>query len=250
MISKSYILFSIFEFKRIGLNFCEVVKSIFFGILCGMKTFSDFEKEASQYQQIVAEYKKTGKQYEDKTFHPFVDIYESEFKFEKDHIWQRVDKYYKSPLFENISYKAIQQGQLGDCYFVSSLSRIAKQKELVPLLFDPKSDMKCGAVIVYLHAFGRKTPVLIDTLIPFKRGTRVPIFSKPRDIKYSPWFCLVEKAYAKLNGSYSNISGGNLHGAIYSLFGYLPCSKKISEVKTNKFEKIMKWQSKGCVIVA
>ncbi|OHS93248.1 hypothetical protein TRFO_40457 [Tritrichomonas foetus] len=214
-----------------------------------MKKYEDFEKEAASYQLILQRYKKTGVLYEDPNFHPKRKIKENKVKFDgRDIVWNRVDKYFKSPLYENISKDAVQQGELGDCYFISTLSRIGKQKELVKLLFDPISDVKCGAVIVYFYAYGRRTPILIDTLLPFKLGTRTPIFSHPSDITYSAWFTLVEKAFAKLNGSYSNIVCGQFAHAVYSLFGYHPFSKTIENIKGNPFDKLMKYQRIGALI--
>lgn len=228
-----------------------------------MKHFEDFNKEAQQYDKILKRYKEKGEVFTDPFFHPNCNIKEPKVTFnEKETIWERIDKYYSAPLFkrEAISENAIQQGELGTCYFIASLSRIARQPELVELLFDTRTksksknqkggksefyntiNLKCGAVIVYFHVFGRLTPVLIDTLIPFRRGTRKPKFCHPADIKYSPWFCLVEKAFAKLNGSYSLISGGTLSSAIYHLFGYFPCYKKIKSILSKREEELKKIQ--------
>ena len=109
---------------------------------------------------------------------------------------------------------------------MSALSYISSQPEKVPDFFDHRVELylgkeedsinlKCGAVVIYFYAFGRRVPVLIDTLLPMKKGQLR--FSNPIDNTKSPWFCLVEKAYAKLNGSYSDIIGGTLPQAIYSI---------------------------------
>ncbi|OHS93245.1 hypothetical protein TRFO_40454 [Tritrichomonas foetus] len=214
-----------------------------------MKTYDNFYREASTYDLILRRYKERGEQYSDPNFYPTFKVPETKFTFDPiNHVWNRVDKFYKGSLYENISTNAIQQGCIGDCYFVSALARIASQKNLVEMLFDPRSDVKCGAVIVYLYAFGRRTPILIDTFLPYKRGTRVQIFSHPSDVKFSPWFCLVEKAYAKLCGSFSNIINGTFPRAIYSIFGYFPINKESSDIKGSVFEKLLKWQRKGAVV--
>lgn len=237
-----------------------------------LKAYEDFVEEAKQYQKILLNYKKTGKVFTDPNFHPTAKIHETTVNFDdKTFVWKRVDEYFKAPLFkpELIDPNFIQQGELGDCYFLSALSRIARQPDLVKSLFDVDQptfalgeeedsiNIKCGAVVIYFHAFGRETPVLIDTLIPFKRGTRSPRFSHPSNLKVSPWFCLVEKAFAKLNGSYAGIVSGQFLSAIYSLFGYFPDSKLVSELKDPKkvlkmspFDRIMKYQREGSVMDA
>lgn len=236
------------------------------------RTYEDFVQEASQYKNILLNYKRTGAVFEDPNFHPKAKIQELSIQFnEKQFAWMRIDKFFKSPLFKPdlIDPNFIQQGELGDCYFLSALSRIANQPDLVKSLFDTDQpafilgeeedsiNIKCGAVVVYFHAFGRETPVLIDTLIPFKRGTRTPRFSHPTDLKVSPWFCLVEKAYAKLNGSYAGITSGQFPTAIYSLFGYFPDSKMVKDlknpakmVKMSPFDRLMKYQREGSVMDA
>ena len=225
-----------------------------------MKHFEDFYSEAQQYSSILRHYNENGEIFTDPNFLPSPNykINESSISFdEKDTVWERIDKFYTAPLFkkEAIHEDAIQQGELGNCYFIASLARIARQPDLVQILFDTRTqkssdnenskfidtiNLKCGAVIVYFHIFGRRTPILIDTLIPFKRGTRKPRFCHPTDIKYSPWFCLVEKAYAKVNGCYSLIIGGTLSKAIYHLFGYYPCYKEIDKILEKREKKLTK----------
>lgn len=235
-----------------------------------LKTYDDFFAEAQEYKNILTKYKNTGEVFTDPNFHPTAEIKEYRYSFSKNHVWKRIDEYYKAPLFkpEAIDSNFIKQGELGDCYFLSALSRLARQPDLVESLFDDQSkyilgeekdsiNIKCGAVVIYFHAFGRETPVLIDTLIPFKRGTRTPRFSHPTDLNVSPWFCLVEKAYAKLNGTYTSIDGGTLPGAIYSLFGYFPDVRWVNQLKQPRkvrkmspFDRLMKYQRKGSVMGA
>lgn len=222
------------------------------------RLFPDFEKESRQYSTILQNFAKNGTQYVDTSFHPTKNLFEKEVQFsEKDTIWERIDKYFKFPLFDPklIHPNYVQQGELGDCYFISALTRIAAQPHLVKDLFDtetPKQilgevsnsvNLQSGAVVIYLYAFGRKTPVLIDTLIPFKRGTRQPRFVHPSDIIYSAWMCLVEKAYAKLQGSYSSIIGGSFIQAIYNIFGYYSQEIEIkslnNQTKLKQFDQLL-----------
>lgn len=233
------------------------------------KTFEDFEKEAQQYYQILVNYKKAGQVFSDRNFHPALKIPEPSIDiYNPDYEWKRIDEYYQVPLFspKHIHPDFVQQGSIGDCYFIAALSRIAKQPDLVKSLFDTETsarvfgeipnsiNLKCGAVVVKLHAFGREVPILIDTQISFEKYKRNPRFVHPSDIQYSPWFCLVEKAFAKLQGSYSAIISGTLSFAIYSLFGYYQSNKSMKDLLTSQkmkpFEKLLDFQSKACVIGA
>ena len=198
-------------------------------------SYEFFSEESRNYERILLNYQKDKSNvFCDPNFHPNNNISESKSfkKIFNNAEWKRIDDIYTSPLFDKklINQDYIAQGEIGNCYFISSLSRIAKQPNLVIPLFEKKLpdkilgevtdsiNIKCGAVVIYFQAFGRRTPVLIDTLIPTKNGK--PIFSYLLDNSKSGWFCLVEKAFAKLNGSYSNIESGFYSESIYSLFGY------------------------------
>ena len=235
-----------------------------------------FMREFKKYKAILKRHKEDNSYvFSDPNFHPKLKIQEN-FKFDfyqKDIIWKRIDEIYKAPLFDQsiIHQDYIAQGYIGDCYFISALSRVAKQPILVQYLFEknlpdsilgavPNSiNIKCGAVVVYFQAFGNQTPVLIDTLIPTFQGE--PIFSRLLDNNKSGWFCLVEKAYAKLHGSYSNIVFGIYSESIYNLFGYYRkalfiqpdkrikyTSADIEKKRKHDTEKILKYENNGCVM--
>lgn len=229
-----------------------------------LNTFEDFEKEASKYGQIIFNYKSKGEVYTDPNFHPTKNIPEVGISFDSYIKWKRIDEIYKAPLFKPdlIHPDYIQQGHLGNCYFVTPLLHLSTQPHLIPYLFDHKPNIyfgkekdsiniKCGAVVVYLHAFGRKTPVLIDTLLPTICDT--PLFSRLKDSSKSAWFCLVEKAYAKLYGSYSEIETGTIFQSVYSLLGYY--SRNIetfvhSDNLNKLYEKLLRNKQKGSIMEA
>ena len=132
---------------------------------------------------------------------------------------------------------------------------------MVPLLFETKLpnkilghvnnsiNIKCGAVVIYFYVFGRRVPVLIDTLIPTgisKKKKGIPILSKPSDNLKSPWFCLVEKAFIKLHGTFDNIISGFFGYSTYSLFFY----RNFHVDSVLSFSDIMEYQEKGYIICA
>lgn len=221
-------------------------------------TFEQFEQEAKQYKIILENYKKNGVVFKDPNFPETKDS------------WKRLPEVYKAPLFQEdlIHPDYIIQGGLGDCYLIVALQRIASQPYLVKRLFDTETsadvlgeevndsiNMDCGAVVVILRAFGTYTHVLIDTLIPYSFGAADYVHPKQDD--YSPWMCLVEKAYAKLHGSYQAIIGGLMNTAIYHFFNYFPVVKTLDDLKKAEkskkmkpFERLLKYQSQGCVMSA
>ena len=238
-----------------------------------MKNFDDFNQEAKQFKRILTNYKKTGIPFVDQNFLPSCKTKER-FKFrncKKKNKWIRLDEIYDAPLFQKdlIHPNYVIQGKIGNCYFISALSHIAKYPHLIQSFFDTETpnkilgsvpdsiNIKCGAVVVYFYCFGRRTPVLIDTLMPFSSKLGKLRFSRPSLPTYSPWFCLVEKAYAKLYESYSNIEKGLLCEAIHTLIGYEPIYKYINSLQQKEkvdkmplFERLLKYQNQGALLGA
>ncbi|KAK8871643.1 hypothetical protein M9Y10_007380 [Tritrichomonas musculus] len=236
------------------------------------KEYDDFVEEAKKYENVLIKYKNTGEVFVDPNFHPSKKVRENINKryLKKSKYWKRIDDIYPAPLFQKdlIKPEYVNQGKLCDCYLICALSQIAIHPHLVPLLFDtdtpnrilgcvPNSiNIKCGAVVIYFICFGRRTPVLIDTFMPIHRNGTLR-FSCPSSRSASPWFCLVEKAFAKLNGSYSNINWGYFEESVYSFFKYYPTVKKISKLnkppkidKMSVFDRIMKYYEQGAVMSA
>ena len=207
-----------------------------------------FFKEAEQIDSIIEQCKKVNGKFADQSFYPKKPPQEKE-DFFKDVKWAYADKYLNADLFENITENSIAQGALGDCYLLAALSDIsAKGPECVKKLFHPSSSIKYGVVVVYFYAMGTRVPVMIDTQLPFKIGTRESVFSHPNETKDSYWFCLVEKAYAKLKGSFSAIIGGTLGEAIYNMFGYVPEGVHLADIKEDPFNYMKELQKKGCIL--
>lgn len=222
-----------------------------------MKHYEDFFNEAQQYSKILKNYEENGEIFSDNNFHPDFSIIETKTKIES-FTWRRIDEFYPAPLFkrEFIRPDDIDEGSLSDSGLVSALAWAASRPERVIQLFSVQShkgqpdsaDLNCGAVVVLLHSFGRATPILIDTRVPFLKGTRRPAFSRPRRFGCSAWFCLVEKAVAKLLGGYSAVSGIKFSQACYILFGFLP--DRDSLLMKPDFTCMVKWLERGEVIGA
>ena len=234
------------------------------------KKYDDFVEEAKNYEKILTKYRETGEVFVDPNFHPSKKIQENITiqYLNKTKYWKRIDEIYPAPLFQKelIKPEYVNQGKLCDCYLIGALSRIAIQPHLVPLLFEtdmpnkilgcvPNSiNIKCGAVVVYFFCFGRRTPVLIDTLLPMHPSYKLRL-SSPSIPTASPWFCLVEKAFAKLNGSFSNINWGFFEESFYAFFNYYPTVKQVSKLskppkieKMSVFDRIMKYNEQGAVM--
>ena len=135
----------------------------------------------------------------------------SEFPFDVDNIiWLRAEEifnYQNYNIFVNdISIDDVRQGYLGNCYLMSSLAAMTNIPQLICQLFRSFELNKNGCYEIGLNIEGQWQIVLLDDYFPCSKKTRVPIFAKPNGPEL--WVMLLEKAWAKINGGYLNITGG------------------------------------------
>ena len=105
----------------------------------------------------------------------------------------------------------VAQGELGDCYLLGAMSSIASRNLLGPLIkpgVDPRECINKGFITFLLYKFGEWVEVSVDTLIPCNEESQ-PIFAHGKDPS-ELWVPLLEKAYAKLHGSYEALDGGSV----------------------------------------
>lgn len=99
----------------------------------------------------------------------------------------------------------IKQGKLGDCWFMCALSSLAERPELVKRLFLIESANAEGLYRVRFCKDGEWVTITIDDYFPCFPNAG-PIFSRSQGFEL--WVLLLEKAYAKIHGSYMLLRGG------------------------------------------
>lgn len=120
----------------------------------------------------------------------------------------------------------IQQGMLGDCWFLSSASSLAEYPERIERIFTNTEYSKEGAFeIQFFWSLGTFRQIVDDripvTTVPrgyVGAGTKRPFNSKVGS-NGGWWLTILEKAYAKFNGNYSNLNGGQPEQALRELSG-------------------------------
>eukprot|EP00762_Andalucia_godoyi_P005561 ANDGO_00515.mRNA.1 Calpain-type cysteine protease DEK1 len=153
------------------------------------------------------------------------------------HGWQRAsDLGTQEYLFENgVDPSDVCQGMLGDCYFLSALAVTAKdgdgQTSQIPALFIiPEGDdtkvregtseipvNSCGVFGVRLFKEGRWVGVVVDDYLPVQSNGSLAFVRSKTGHEY--WCSLLEKAYAKIHGTYQSIDAGKVHDALVDLTG-------------------------------
>ena len=125
--------------------------------------------------------------------------------------WARVENIFGSKnyqvFYEGIHQDDIIQGGLGDCYFLSAVAALCKYPELVEKLFLIKTKSNEHCYGCYYRINGIWKLVLVDDYLPCY-GSWGLNFSFTSTNGNELWVVLLEKAWAKLNGCYAKVIGG------------------------------------------
>jgi len=176
--------------------------------------------------------KSLGQKYVDKQFF-------SAFNFKKEDIeWYRASEIFpegKYSVFENkIEVDDILQGNVGNCYFMSSLAAMCKNPQLIMELFRDLNVTSNGCYEVVMRIDGIWQVMLLDDYFPCHKDTKKPLFAQSNGNEL--WVMLLEKAWAKANGCYYNMIGGWSSEVLFSLTTF-----PVYEIDHSKMDKDELW---------
>lgn len=148
--------------------------------------------------------------------------------------WRRPSEWCKNPVIfkDDASPGDIEQGQLGDCWLLSALGVVAMKPAILKHLF-VKADGKRGEYKLRFYREGKWEEVTIDDRFPCGADGK-PIFGHCKDPE-EIWVLLIEKALAKLLGTYEALDGGYLEEGVVFLTGGRPEKVTIND-----------WKGKSC----
>ena len=113
------------------------------------------------------------------------------------------------------------QGRLGDCWLLAAMSSLAIQPELLSQVLVPGQSLSpslgySGAFLFRFWLYGAWLEVVVDDFLPCISG-RLAFIHSDSDSEF--WSPLLEKAYAKLHGSYTALRGGSTSEAMVDFTG-------------------------------
>ncbi|XP_041468638.1 calpain-9-like isoform X7 [Lytechinus variegatus] len=196
-------------------------------------------QQGSQYDQLLRQCRSSGTLFEDPYF-PAVD--ESIFYTQKPprpFVWKRPRDICANPqLFVGgTSRFDVEQGQLGDCWFLAATAGLSLDDYLLQKVIPPDQNFNLGIVKFNFWYYGKWITIVVDDRLPTYNDKLVFVHSKDQN---EFWSALLEKAYAKLHGSYECLKGGNVIEAMEDFTGGVSESIELKQNPPKNLFRVLK----------
>uniref|UniRef100_A0A3P8YMN5 Calpain catalytic domain-containing protein n=1 Tax=Esox lucius TaxID=8010 RepID=A0A3P8YMN5_ESOLU len=206
----------------------------------GKGTLVNPEKFNKQdYQQLKQDFFKHRYRYIDDTFPPDNT---SIGKVIDGVVWKRPRELVKNPNFivSDISRFDFGQGNVGNCWFLASIGALTYQKDILNQVIDSEQNFEygyCGIFHFRFWRFGKWVDVVIDDKLPTLQGKLIFVQSRTSN---EFWPALLEKAYAKVCGSYADMDAGTLSEAMMDFTGGIHITYSLEKAPPNIWHVLLR----------
>lgn len=205
-------------------------------------TGGQISKKGMTYDEIRDRLRGTGRLFEDPDFPADGSSLFYSMAAPRGIEWKRPKEICRDPKFVSggRSRFDVRQGELGDCWLLAAVANLAMYEDLLNQVIPPNQEFNrpgyCGAFRFVFWRFGEWVEVVIDDRLPTRNGRLIFMHSVDQD---EFWSALLEKAYAKLFGSYEALRGGSTIEALEDFTGGLGESYDLRGKEPKDFSKIL-----------